>query len=185
MTRNVLFASLVGVFLVVRVGLLVRRRQVGLARGTWWPVGSSAGRMVARTARWSHGRFHGWASKPRLSRDYVGAESWVWLAETTPSLRGFHWFARKPLGSLVDPQSQDRRPEVAAQGPVWLVGTGLVGGAHQSDRCATMQFGDFEAEDTHRDRKACVEAKQVCGRRASIRWCYNEVSQKALRGHVS
>jgi hypothetical protein len=33
--------------------------------------------MVAWTRRWSHGRFLGWASKPRLSRDYVGAESWV------------------------------------------------------------------------------------------------------------
>jgi hypothetical protein len=33
------------------------------------------------------------------------------LAEATPSSRGFHWFTRKPLGSLVDPQSQDRRTE--------------------------------------------------------------------------
>jgi hypothetical protein len=32
------------------------------------------------------------------------------------------------------------------------------------------QSGDFEAEDTRRDRKACVEAKQVCGRWASVRW---------------
>jgi hypothetical protein len=45
--------------------------------------------------------------------------------------------------------------------------TGLTGG---SNRCATMQSGDFEAEDTRRDRKACVEAKQVCGRWASVRW---------------
>jgi hypothetical protein len=35
--------------------------------------------------------------------------------------------------------------------------TGLTGG---SDRCATAQSGDFEAEDTRRDRMACVEAKQ-------------------------
>jgi hypothetical protein len=33
------------------------------------------------------------------------------LAEATPSKRGFHWFTRKPLGSLVDSQSQDRRTE--------------------------------------------------------------------------
>jgi hypothetical protein len=33
------------------------------------------------------------------------------LAKATPSLRGFRWFTRKPLGSLVDPQSQDRRTE--------------------------------------------------------------------------
>jgi hypothetical protein len=31
------------------------------------------------------------------------------LAEATLSSRGFQWFTRKPLGSLVDPQSQDRR----------------------------------------------------------------------------
>jgi hypothetical protein len=37
--------------------------------------------------------------------------------------------------------------------------TGLTGG-YRSDRCATMQSGDFEAEDMHRNRMACVEAKQ-------------------------
>jgi hypothetical protein len=41
------------------------------------------------------------------------------------------------------------------------VGTGLTGEEHQSDRCATTQSGIFEVEDTRRDRKACVEAKQV------------------------
>jgi hypothetical protein len=42
--------------------------------------------------------------------------------------------------------------------------TGLTGGSDRSDRCAMMQSGDFETEDTCRNRKACVEAKQVCGR---------------------
>jgi hypothetical protein len=41
------------------------------------------------------------------------------------------------------------------------VGTGLISEEHRSDRCATTQSGIFEAEDTCRDRKACVEAKQV------------------------
>jgi hypothetical protein len=41
------------------------------------------------------------------------------------------------------------------------VGTGLTGEEHRSDRCATTQSGIFEAEDTRRDRKACIEAKQV------------------------
>jgi uncharacterized protein YcnI len=45
--------------------------------------------------------------------------------------------------------------------------TGLTGG---SDRYAMTQSGDIEAEDTRRDRKACVEAKQVCDRWASVRW---------------
>jgi hypothetical protein len=39
--------------------------------------------------------------------------------------------------------------------------TGLTGG-YRSERCATTQSGDFEAEDTRRDHKACVEAKQGC-----------------------
>jgi hypothetical protein len=45
--------------------------------------------------------------------------------------------------------------------------TGLTGGSdrwvleeHRSDRCATTQSGDFEAEDTRRDHMACVEAMQ-------------------------
>jgi hypothetical protein len=33
------------------------------------------------------------------------------LADATLSSRGFQWFIRKPLGSLVDPQSQARRTE--------------------------------------------------------------------------
>jgi hypothetical protein len=31
------------------------------------------------------------------------------LAEATPSSGGFKWFTRKTLGSLVDPQRQERR----------------------------------------------------------------------------
>jgi hypothetical protein len=38
--------------------------------------------------------------------------------------------------------------------------TGLTGGEHRSDRCATTQSGDFEAEDTLWVRMACVEATQ-------------------------
>jgi hypothetical protein len=41
------------------------------------------------------------------------------------------------------------------------MGTGLTGEEHRSNRCAMMQSEIFEAEDTRRDRKACVEAKQV------------------------
>jgi hypothetical protein len=39
--------------------------------------------------------------------------------------------------------------------------TGLTGEEHRSNRCAMTQSGIFQAEDTRRDRKACVEAKQV------------------------
>jgi hypothetical protein len=41
------------------------------------------------------------------------------------------------------------------------VGTGRTGEEHQSDRYGTMQSAIFEAEDTRRDCKACVEAKLV------------------------
>jgi hypothetical protein len=37
-------------------GLRGVERQVGLTQGTRWPAGSSAGRMVARKARQSHGQ---------------------------------------------------------------------------------------------------------------------------------
>jgi hypothetical protein len=39
--------------------------------------------------------------------------------------------------------------------------TSVTGGEHRSDRCATTQSEIVEAEDTRRDHKACVEAKQV------------------------
>jgi hypothetical protein len=48
---------------------------------------------------------------------------------------------------------------------------GLTGGSDRSDRCATMQSVIFKVEDTSWDCKSCVEAKQVCGRWASVRWC--------------
>jgi hypothetical protein len=38
--------------------------------------------------------------------------------------------------------------------------TGLTGEEHRSDRCATMQFRIFEADNTRWDHMACVEAKQ-------------------------
>jgi hypothetical protein len=62
---------------------------------------------------------------------------------------GFQWFIKKPLGSLVDPQSQDRRTE-----------DGDTTAPDRSDGYATTQSGIFEVEDTRRDRMACVEAKQ-------------------------
>jgi hypothetical protein len=65
---------------------------------------------------------------------------------------------------LVDPQSQDRRTEdgaAAVPDRSDPLGTGLTGEEHRSDRCATTQPRIFEAEDTRRDRKASVDAKQV------------------------
>jgi hypothetical protein len=156
-----------------RRGLQAWRRQVGLVRWTRWPAGSSAGRMVARRARWSHGLFLGWASKPRSSRDYVGVESWVVIGGGYTEFAGFpvvHQKTTRFLGWSTKPRLKNRRQRCSSSRPVWSVGTGLTGEEHRSDRCATTQFGDFEAEDTRRDHKACVEDKKVCGRWASVRW---------------
>jgi hypothetical protein len=92
----------------------------------------------------------------RVGTTWEPSHEWR-LAEATPSLRGFQLFTKKPLDSLVDPQRQDRRTE-----------DGGAAASDRSDRCATTQSGDFEAEDTCRDRKACVESKKVCGRWASV-----------------
>jgi hypothetical protein len=157
-----------------RWGLQVWRRQVGFVRETRWPAESSVGRMVAWTVRWSHGRFLGWASKLRSSRDYVGAESWVAIGGGYTDFAGFPVVHQKTTGFLgwsTKPRPKNRRQRFNSSRAVWPVGlTGLTGEEHRSDQYATTQSGDFEAEDTRRDHKACDEAKQVCGRWASVRW---------------
>jgi hypothetical protein len=65
------------------------------------------------------------------------------------------------------------------------VGTGLTGEEHQSNRCATTQSGDFKAEDTRRDRKACVEAKQVAVAGHPSDGAMTKISDFALERHVS
>jgi hypothetical protein len=62
---------------------------------------------------------------------------------------------------------------------------GLTGEEHRSDRCAATQSGDFEAEDTRRDRKACVEAKQVAVAGHPSDGVMTKVSGFALEGHLS
>jgi hypothetical protein len=60
-----------------------------------------------------------------------------------------------------------------------------MGEEHRSDRCAMTQSRDIEVEDTHHDRKACVEAKQVCGRWASVRWSDDKDFRIRPLGHIS
>jgi hypothetical protein len=61
---------------------------------------------------------------------------------------------------------------------------GLTGG-DRCDRCATTLSGIFEAEDTRRDRKACVEAKQVAVDRHPSDGESFKSSKTALEGLVS
>jgi hypothetical protein len=97
-------------------------------------------------------------NQDRVGTTWELSHEWL-LAEATLSSQGFQWFTRKPLDSVVDPQSQDSRLKTEVQ----QHRTGLIR-RYWSDRGATTQSGESEAKDTCQDRKACVEAKQVCGR---------------------
>jgi hypothetical protein len=101
-----------------RWSLQVWRRQVGLVRGTRWPAESSAGRMVARTAGRNREQFLGWASIPRLSRDYVGAESWLAIGGGYTEFVGFavvHQKTTRLLGWATKPRPETRWGGAAAQ----------------------------------------------------------------------
>jgi hypothetical protein len=63
--------------------------------------------------------------------------------------------------------------------------TGPTGEEHRCDRCATTQSGIFEAEDMRRDRKACVEAKQVAVARHPSDGESLKISKTTLEGLVS
>jgi hypothetical protein len=64
-------------------------RQVGSARGTRWPAGSSAGRMVVRRARQSHGQepVQGNGSQPESAHRVCGGSPQnhrvTWLSHKT------------------------------------------------------------------------------------------------------
>jgi hypothetical protein len=44
----------------------------------------------------------------RAGTTWEPIHQWI-LVEATPSSQGLQWFTRKPMGSLVDPQSEDER----------------------------------------------------------------------------
>jgi hypothetical protein len=63
--------------------------------------------------------------------------------------------------------------------------TGLTGGSDRSNRCATTQSGDFEAEDKRRDRMVCVEATQGAAAGHPSDGEDMRTSKSALEGLVS
>jgi hypothetical protein len=63
--------------------------------------------------------------------------------------------------------------------------TGLTGEEHRFDRCATTQSGDFEAEDTRQDRKACVEDNKFVVAGHPSDGAMRKIFDFALEGHVS
>jgi hypothetical protein len=79
------------------------------------------------------------------------------LAEATPSSQGFQWFTRKSLGSWLIHKAKTEEPKTVLR----QLQTSLTGGSDRSDRFVMTRSEIFEVEDTRRDLKACVEAKQV------------------------
>jgi hypothetical protein len=108
----------------------VWRRQVGFVRGTggqWTQV---------RDAWWQERQeevMDGFLVQPqnqgRAETTWESSREWR-LAEATPSSRGFQWFTRKQLGSLIDPQSQAEELKTEVQ----QYRTSLTGWSDRSDR---------------------------------------------------
>jgi hypothetical protein len=108
------------------------------------------------------------------------------------------WFTRKPLGYSVEPQNRGRRLDEGVRPPrpfqpprrggqtAWgrsdLPGRSNCPGG-RSDRPGRPR--SFEAEDTRRDRKACVEAKQVAVAGHPSDGEDMKSSKSALEGHIS
>jgi hypothetical protein len=132
-----------------RWGLQVWRRQVGLVQGTGWSLGSSTGRMVARTVRWSRGQFLCCATKPRSSRDFVGTKLCVVIDRGYVKFAGFAVVHQKTIGLLG--WATKTRPKIGRGYPAKTRQIGL----------GSQGVESFGAKDTHRDRKACVNATEV------------------------
>jgi hypothetical protein len=157
--------------------LQVWRRQVGLVRGTWCPAESSAGRMVARTAGRIRGRFLGWASKPRLSRDYVGAESWVVIGGGYTEFAGFAMVHLKTialLGWATKPRPKTRRGGAATQ-------AGSTAQEGQSDHLAGLPAQGGRSDHPGRRRREASKQRT----RVGITRLVSRLSNVAVARHPS
>jgi hypothetical protein len=90
-----------------------------------------------------------------MSGDWQRLHRVRWVSSGSPENHWVPWLIHK--AKTEEPKTETQQLQ-----------TGLTGEEYRSNRCATTQFRDFKAEDTCRDRKACVEAKQVCSRWASV-----------------
>jgi hypothetical protein len=84
-------------------GLRGVERQVGLTRGTQWPVGSSAGRMMARKARRSSGQepVQGSGSRPESAHRVCGGSPEnhrvTWLSHKTKTGGSVDGYGEGPI----------------------------------------------------------------------------------------
>jgi hypothetical protein len=110
--------------------------------------------------------------KPRSSRDYVGLHRVRGVSGGSPENHWVPWLIHKAKTEELKTELQQRQ-------------TSLTGGCDRSDRCATTQSGIFEAKDTRRDCKACVDAKQVAVAGYPSYGESLKISKTALEGLVS
>jgi hypothetical protein len=93
------------------------------------------------------------------------------LAEATPSSRGFQWFTKKPLGSLVDLQSHDRRTE-----------DGVAAAPGQSDRWVPVRLVRRTGLTDVRQRSPESSKRRT---RIGIARLASRLSKFAVAGHPS
>jgi hypothetical protein len=94
-------------------GLRGVERQVGLTRGTRWPAGSSASRMVARKARQSRGQESVQGSGSR-------SESTRGVCDSSPQNRRVTWLSHKTkTGSSVGRDGIRAHREASMLADVW------------------------------------------------------------------
>jgi hypothetical protein len=96
-------------------------RQVGLTRGTRWPAGSSAGRMMARKARRSRRPepVQGSGSQPESARGVCGG---------SPKNRRVTWLSHKiKTGGLAGGDGIWARREASMPADTWLESRACVG----------------------------------------------------------
>jgi hypothetical protein len=160
-----------------RWGLQVWRRKVGFVWGTRWPAGSSAGRMVARTTRWSRWTVS-WLShktKVRAGTSWERSHEW-WLAGGYIKFAGFAVVHQKTSGLLG--WATKPRPKT---GRGCLAETGLTGFENWSDRFGVAGRRKLRGRGHTLGSQGLRRGYAKCGRRASVRWCYEDKFPKCPR----
>jgi hypothetical protein len=147
----------------------VWRRQAGFVRGTRWLAGSNAGRMVARTARQSRWTVS-WLShktkvKPGLRGRQVLSGDW----------RRLHQVRSVCGGSLENHQVTRLSHKAEAKDRTWLSGQNrLTGLENWSDQFGVAGRRKVRGGEHTSGSQGWRQGYAKCGRRASVRWCYEE-----------
>jgi hypothetical protein len=157
-----------------RWGLQVWRRQVGLVRWTRpWPAGLSAGRVVARTTRWSRWTVYWLSHKTKVDPGLRGSRvmSGDW--------RRLHQVRGVCGGSPENHRVTQLSHKAEVEDRTWLSG--------QNRPCRlgepVYQFGvawrrKLRGGGHTSGSQGLRRGYEKCGRQASVRWCYKDIFPK-------